>query len=225
MATITITLDDEDLAAVRAAAVERGVPIEAVLRTAILQSLARDQADEPRLSQLERLLLKTQQEILEFVTNNGRDRHHDFAEILGQGFTGRYGEVFSELGPEISQADCSLVEEILEMSRQVKNSLDRLDESHRGQLDDGVEDLLTFAGFDGNDPYESALGRYAGFLTDHGQWQEFTGGSNSHAEMVPSYKRMLAVYTPIWRGHLLRKSGPEKYKLAVDELNAIAAAF
>ena len=121
--------------------------------------------------------------------------------------------------------------DILDMFRFVGASLDRLPHDERARLSETTVRALQFSGFDGNDSYEGALLSYAQDLIRRGKWTMLAGHftrdadhGNSHFPTVDVYRRMLAVFTPIWQERLRASSyGPDAFNLTRDELNQVAA--
>lgn len=156
------------------------------------------------------------------------------ARILEQGWVIEYPRVFNEVITELPRRDSGFVLDVLDMFRFVGASLDRLPADQRAALGNSAASALSFSGFDGNDSYESALLTYARDLIRRGKWsmladhfqQRFPhDGGNSHRPMVAVYRRMLEVFTPIWRDKIRSASGePGSFDLSREELAKVAAA-
>lgn len=153
------------------------------------------------------------------------------AKIIENGWVGEYPHVFNEVITELPRRDSGLVLDILDMFRFVGASLDRLSNDDRERMSETAIRALQFSGFDANDSYEGALLAYAQDLISRGKWSMLRNhfsadadGGNSHYPTVDTYRRMLAVFTPIWQERLRASSyGPDAFNLTRDELNQVAA--
>jgi uncharacterized protein len=240
MATVTIRIDDNTRDELEEIAHTRGVTLSELIRDQIDGLLGRHvemQGDAPHtLSPQQRLVLAQQHEILALLhaDDEYESRHHDaLAELLRQGYAGEYGDVFSALHAEMSRSECKLLWDILDMFRVIEVSIDRLSADDRSALGDDTRRWLRFAGFDMNDSRESRLLRYVHYLVDSERWTEIKprlaeigDNGNSHSRRLPSYERMLAVYTPIDEqvAKGARGYSTDAQLLTVDELRQIAAA-
>ena len=157
------------------------------------------------------------------------------ARILERGWVSEYPNVFGDVVTELPRRDSGLVLDILDMFRFVGASVEHLGAEDRAALGDDTLRGLEFDGFDGNDAYESALLDYAHDLINRGKWSMLAkyfepdypyDGGNSHHTALPTYRRMLDVYEPIWREKLRadRHDGPGAFDLSRDELARVAAA-
>jgi len=239
MATITIRVSEETRAEVDEIARGRGVSVSDLLRSALDDVIGRDPERGPdgplSLSRVERLTLKMQHEILAKLGDDEAmppDHHRKMIEVLEQGFTGEYGTLFSGIS-EVTQRECALVWDLLDMFRILKASVAKLNPADRATLGEYAERALTFQGFDFNDSREARLASYAEHLVSDGRWQELAEcfddaheSGNSHARELPTYQRLLRAFTPIWRDKVSDHSGgPERYLLTPAELATVYAAW
>ena len=234
MATLTIRVDDNLRDALERVARDRGTTVSGLIRVSIARSLGQT-SDAPKfrtprtLTAVERRTLSNQHHILaDTASDDSTARHHRRrAEILEAGFTAEYEDEFLDIEPELTPADCELVWDILDMYRVLRTSMQRAEP-------DTVADIPTyvveFAGFDGNDAYESHLRRYAQHLIADDRWDDLADffddhhdRGNSHTKLLHAYKRMLTVFKPIWATKLQERG--TSYELAAEELHQIADAW
>ena len=155
------------------------------------------------LSPVERQTLLLLHQVLAHVDSGEADYHEKMVEILNEGFTIEYENVFTPY-PELSKDDCTLVYDILDMFRVIKASLKELDPAERDALLADHNHVLTFQGFDGNDVREGKMRSYVRFLQNTDRWTDLredvdaADGGNSHSLMLGRYQAMLDVYKPIW---------------------------
>ena len=113
------------------------------------------------------------------------------AEILENGYTGKYNEVFDVHIEEISFDVCKETEEILQMYRVIDKAIKSLNPEEANELD---LEKIKFEGFDANnDPHYY----YAEFMIEKLElWQEYKDMYlNSHSRAsLNKYKRMLKIY-------------------------------
>lgn len=197
------------------------------------------------LSTLHRILARlvevgnpNSEELAELEYDLGRDGDRSYqlrtARVLEHGWVGEYPTIFGDVMTELPRRDSGLVMDILDMFRFLGSSLDHLAPAARTNLAESSTSALRFRGFDANDSYEGALLTYAQDLIRRGKWSmlasHFTSdfpndAGNSHSQMVPTYRRMLDAFTPIWRDKLRGESdGPGTFDLSVDELTRVATA-
>jgi len=132
--------------------------------------------------------------------------------------------------PELPVRDCELVRDILDMFRVIRASVNRLGPAAVAGLEHAG--LLEFAGFDANDPLEGRLLYYARHLLETNRWTDLADyfdkahdGGNSHHQTLPSYRRMLEAYEPLFKAKARgRGLGPDHFLFSADELAAIARA-
>jgi uncharacterized protein YfbU (UPF0304 family) len=151
--------------------------------------------------------------------------------MLNGGYTGEYPREFAGVQTELSRTDCELVWDILDMFTVIKGSVAHLDQEAVQALGNAVEHALTFRGFDFNDPLESRLASYAEYLIKIGKWEALADrfdaeheGGNSHHRVLPTYRRMLNAFTPIWE-HKLADRGHAGLHLTLVELQTILEAW
>lgn len=146
------------------------------------------------LTQTERLILLNQYEILKKLDHKNAEHYNKATEILENGYTSYYKDLFRGLSPDMEKSECDFVVEVLEMYRAIE------DYKRRNPTDsDVVNDPFShFAGFDGNN--EAECHGFAQFLINvQKKWQEQTpyeqqtDGYNSHTPMKDFYERMLDV--------------------------------
>lgn len=132
------------------------------------------------------------------------------AEILENGYTGKYHEVLlsdEEISPEI----CEETSQILQMYRVINNSFAALSPEEQEGLD---MDRITFEGFDGHESHF----HYASFMIDSlDLWGEHKGKYlDSHTgASIGKYRKMLKVYN--------QKYGKPDYELSRETLQEIIA--
>jgi uncharacterized protein len=126
------------------------------------------------LSQVERLQLVNQFEILEKLDPENAKFYAEKREILERGYTILYEKVFNNIFEEMSMDECNYVFDVLEMHRALINSYDRLTDKAGLTPSD-----VAFRGFDGNN--ESKRYAFAKHLKETGRWEETLKGKlNSH---------------------------------------------
>lgn len=145
----------------------------------------------------ERLTLVNQFEILKCLKPEESRYYEKKIEILEEGYTYHYDEIFGNLSPEMSKEDSRFVLDLLNMYRDINFSKSNYT---KAQLSE-IKDLSTqYRGFDYNDDYEATLGFYAKFfIKELGRFQELIededfDGFNSHWLMLNSYKEYLSNY-------------------------------
>lgn len=118
--------------------------------------------------------------------------------------------------PDIDDNKVALVFQILAMYRTIKSSYDKLSEADKQRLSEklkpfGREKDLQFCGFDTN--LEADYFSIANMLKKSKRFIEITGlDSDSHTLMLPTYQKMLTVYTPLFNTRHMAE------KLSVDDL-------
>jgi uncharacterized protein len=145
------------------------------------------------LSLKERLHFSNQLKILEQLNPSEAKHYAEQRQALEEGYALHYTWMFEHLWDGLSVAECRKVLDILDMYRALTYSADRL------RLDELKKHFrFTFRGFDGNN--ETAYMAYVQyFIVTLGRFDELTYGSpqpyfNSHAPMLETYERMLAVW-------------------------------
>jgi uncharacterized protein YfbU (UPF0304 family) len=243
MATVTLRLDDRVRDQLQSMADGQGLSLSDLIRGAIVDLFDSDDRDSPRravvpesISAIDRRQLQLLHRILarlvkdqvedDRLDHDGDTKYQlDRAEALEEGWTSEYDMEFVALQPELSRRDCGLVMDLLDMFRVVLASLNALP----APIDDDTARILHFRGFDANHDLESRLLGYARSLLADGKWTELADvfstdndRGNSHSPTLATYKRMLAVYEPIWHA-IVRRAGRD-YLLSEDELHLVADA-
>ncbi|UOK41166.1 MULTISPECIES: YfbU family protein [Flavobacterium] len=138
------------------------------------------------LTVAERQILVNQFKILSIIGDN--NNYETKIEILENGYTEQYFEVFDVATEEIPMAICEETSQILQMFRRINDAVHLLSEEEKGLLD---LEKLKFEGFDANnDPHY----HYMTFLVDRmNLWKEYKGMYlNSHSSFPMSkYRKML----------------------------------
>ncbi|VEH06394.1 YfbU domain [Corynebacterium kutscheri] len=130
--------------------------------------------------------------------------HERAIEVLERGYEGEYPRLFPRQTEALSLYDCELVWDILDMFRVIHFSVEALGENGWDAI--GVENAEWFGkfkGFDYQRERESRMAGYTEYLVKSGRWAEqqelAKEGMNSHREMLPTYRSMLAAFKPVWR--------------------------
>lgn len=139
-----------------------------------------------RLSHSERLVLANQYAILQKIDPEQQQLWSLYQNIVENGFTSHYGDLFSAIEDEMPIDDCREVMDILDMFRAFHNSLALMRD--KSGLD---QERFRFQGFDGNN--ETVQWAFARFLIhDQKGWVESdTGELNSHRRILETYRAML----------------------------------
>jgi uncharacterized protein YfbU (UPF0304 family) len=109
-------------------------------------------------------------------------------DIISNGYTGEYHEIFDVSKEEISPEICNETSEILNMYRRINYSIETLSEEEKENLD---LERISFEGFDANN--DSHYG-YLNFMIENlDKWQEYKGKYiNSHSiASLRKYRSML----------------------------------
>lgn len=161
-----------------------------------------------QLTKVERLILFNQYQILEKLDPAEYGKHcKEMCEILENGYTLDYQDLFANIYDEVSQEICREVRDVLDMYRALKKAYTKLPEGTVTAAD------VAFHGFDGNE--ESKHFAYATFLIEtQGKWEESQGDPiNSHWPMLGRYRRMLESW----------KESPNKWDLTVEDVKRIVS--
>lgn len=247
MAQLNLRIDDDTRDQFDALARARGLTASDLARELIGQALGRDNYDRPRgdttptsLSAVDRRRLALQHETLAILTaQEGEDGggyeaeyHRQMVDVLNSGYTSEYYKTFQMIEPEMTDRDCSLVHDILEMFTQLEWSVQHLGDEERASLGEHADWALTFSGFDFNNSYEGRLASYAHYLIMDGKWTSMAKyfdakheRGNSHSPALASYQRMLSVFKPLWDKKVKTMGGPNSYRFSPDELRQIIAAW
>lgn len=147
-------------------------------------------------------------------------------EALEYGYAGEYPQIFAGVDGGLTYDDCRLVWDILDMFRVIKYSVRDLGENgweHTGVPE--AEHYGSFRGFDFQIDLESKLASYVAFLVRTGRWEEqkpvLDTGGNSHSEMLPTYRSMLAKFKPAWRKTTSRGG---RHHLSAEEIRDVLLA-
>lgn len=152
------------------------------------------------MTNIERITLINQFEILKNLSPEESNYYEEKIEILEGGYKFHYDEIFSCLSPELSSEDSRFVLDILNMYRDVNFSKREFNERELEEISD-IE--TQYKGFDYNDEYEASLGVYAKFFIKKlNRFQELVEDENfddynSHRLMVKYYKTYLDKYNNI----------------------------
>lgn len=241
MATITLRLDEQTREAVDALARGRGLTVSELLRGTIDGMLGRDVPDPSHapttLTMVERRILASQHETMAKLHADDEHEtgyHQRMVEVLNEGYTAEYADVFIPIRPELSPRQCTFVHDVLDMFWKLKISLDRLAEEERAALGKQAEQILAFRGFDFNDSLEGRLAAYARHLIESDRWAELADRfddkherGNSHMPMLATYRRMLDAFGPVWEARIEDNSLPhdERYILSTDDLRKVMDAW
>jgi uncharacterized protein YfbU (UPF0304 family) len=244
MHTVTVRISDEQAAVLESYAEVHRLSTSEVIRQALgllvrgvsePESGNRQWLDEVPASlgmnERKTLAMLFDQEARSTKDTHEKALHHRGAEALRKGFVGEYRELFGDIESELSLADSELVWDLLDMFRLLAGSRDALGDKERALIAD-IEDGLEFHGLDAAEPLEGAMLGYIRYLVEKGRWTEMAPylddsheGGHSHASFLPSYKRMLAVFKPIWsrrvRDHDFAGRG---FHLSAADLRKVAEA-
>lgn len=147
-------------------------------------------------------------------------------QALENGYAGEYPQIFAGVDQGLTYDECRLVWDILDMFRVIKYSIRDLGTGgweHTGVID--AEHYGSFHGFDFQIALESRLAGYVAFLVRTGRWKEqqpvIDTGGNSHSEMLPTYRSMLAEFKPVWRKATSRGG---RHHLSAEEIRDVLLA-
>ncbi|WP_144499262.1 YfbU family protein [Bacillus sp. FDAARGOS_235] len=165
-----------------------------------------------KLTKSERLILINQYTILGKLYPE--DKTHSYnKEILINGYTSNYDELFDGLHEDVPEEVCKEVWDILQMHRSLKFSFDDLED--KGDL---KENDIKFQGFDGNDETDYMV--YAKFIIhDMDRYKELKNEHcdyNTHFPTLSKYKRMVSNWKNI--------SDRYNNKLSLEQLKSIINA-
>lgn len=233
MPTISLRIPDSIHRQLEDAAEGNGVSVSEWTRRAIESQLGIEGALDPKqpatLAKRDRRVLVLLHQVLERLSPDESEHHKGVAQVLQEGFTAEYSNVIN-LSEELSQTDCKLVHDLLEMFSIIRRSVAELGMDSINQAGDLEPWTLEFRGFDFNDRRESRLASFATYLINSGRWTDLADcfgrdrdGGNSHAPMLDSYLRMLDVYEPM-RSDVIKRVTSRQSHLTIDELRAIGHA-
>jgi uncharacterized protein len=166
------------------------------------------------LSPVERLMLANQLRILEKLDTENADEYQKQRDIIVNGYTIEYGEVFTEIYDEMSVEECRYVYDVLDLYRVLIRSYEELKDKEGLTPDD-----VRFQGFDGNN--ETKRWAFARHLKEEGRWTEtLTGDLNSHStRTMRLYPKMLERFEPIQQAIL--NSHPGNWILSADQIKKV----
>lgn len=169
------------------------------------------------LTRKERIFLCNQYQIMEMLsqvlekmgaqTDISAEYCRERAKALREGHVLHYDEEW--FLDELDVDGCREVIDILEMFRNLHFTYNKL------QNRDGLDDFtFSFSGFDGNnEPGQLFYAMY--YIQDLGNYEEFKKlDLNSHAQFLPSYRRMLAAW----------KESKDRFNLTKEDLLRIQEA-
>lgn len=153
------------------------------------------------LSKLERLNIINQFLILEKLYPEEADYYEKHRIALQHGYTLHYSWIFENLWDDLSEADCRLVLDTLDVHRAMSFSYKKLESKTNIR-----ETQIEFSGFDGNnESHHLAYARY--FIVDLDRYAELKKNEypdfNSHCEMIPKYKRMQSAWISLGKSYSL----------------------
>lgn len=237
MAVITLRIDDDTKEEVEAFAAEAGITVSELLRRGLDTIINRSFADatDPgsgtryQLGTVDRAVLLRLEDILSRLEEDDheRDRHRTAMAILEHGFTADYSEVLYGLDRQLTEPQCRLVWDILDLYRAIRASLARFDDTTRAQFSPYETD---FPGFDVQAPDESPLLGYARHLIADGRWSDLADRfdasndhGNSHSPRLANYKAMVTRWHQIQREKRNISSGGalDAYLLSAVELESV----
>ncbi|MDX6256751.1 MAG: uncharacterized protein QOJ11_3085 [Frankiales bacterium] len=242
MAQLNIRIDDETRDLFDALARARGQNTSDLLRDLIAQAVGRGESGRDggdttpsSLSAIERRRFALLHEIMaNLVSDDEYDAayHRQMIEVMTSGYTAEYYRTFQMIDSEMTERECSLVRDILDMFRIVEASVADLTDEQRDSLGEHWEYALKFRGFDFNDSRESRLASYAHFQIKDDRWADLADRfdnkhehGNSHSPMLATYQRMLNVWKPVWERKIKSYGGPKDYKFSVEELRELMKAW
>lgn len=159
------------------------------------------------LTIVERQILSNQFRILSKLEEDEREYYETKAEILENGYTGKYNEIFTVDHEETPIDICHETGDILNMYRHINGAILNLSPEEKAELN---LERIAFEGFDGNnDPHYA----YTYFMVEKmNLWREHQNMDlNSHNSLsIGKYKRMLA--------YVKERQAKAKYSLDKDDL-------
>ncbi|MDZ4797684.1 MAG: YfbU family protein [Bryobacteraceae bacterium] len=173
-----------------------------------------DNPETTTLTPAERLQLVNQYRILEALYPDEAEHYAEHREIVAEGITIRYGELFGELSDEIDVIEGKYVCEVLDMYKMLLGSFLAL-EDKQGLTEKDVR----FRGFDGH----SESGRLA--LARHFEklerWEDvLTGDIDSHTpSTIYQYPPMLERYQPMMER--LASKDPFGWRFSASQIKEI----
>lgn len=172
------------------------------------------------LTDIQRYILMNQFDILAKVSNDEYDekRFKYASEVVYNGYTKLYSDIFPTLSRE---DDFQIVFDILNMYSDLLHSYNKLKETSIDRK------KVIFKGLDGNEETKYYL--FAQFLVEEAdrypEFKELPNGFNSHANMIPKYKRQLEIYQPFKEEYLHSSSfNPDGFLLTEEQIKNIIEA-
>lgn len=233
MPTISIRVSDDLKTRLENLAQESESTLSGVILEAINAMTGGSRAEFPEntapytINNTNRLILRNQELLLsmcEGFDEREREDHAKNAAILESGYTSDYTTVFAPLRPEVPYSLCEELYDILDMFRVLRFSYEKLNDDEKGQVE---ERDISFRGFDFSDSIESPLSSYVEFIFEDDKYKElkepmrrFSDDGNSHALLLPMYRRMYLCFNQIWREHLLTA-----HELTLAEIQQVVSAM
>jgi uncharacterized protein YfbU (UPF0304 family) len=136
-----------------------------------------------KLSSYERTVLVNQFRILQHLDKGSADHWKKAEDVFDNGYELEYGHYLIDREDDsLTEEQCREVLDIMDVFRTLANA----------------KSEVKFDGFDGNHPYEGKLLGYLHFLWKTERYAESNhgdnDGGNSHGEMLPVYRRMVAAW-------------------------------
>lgn len=156
-----------------------------------------------KLTKTERLFLINQFEVLKSLQLEDAGEYENKIKILQEGYTYFYDDIFGFLNDDLPESISEEVILILNMYRAINFSYDQLNDEQR----EGIpQHRIAFEGFDGNEEY--AHYAFAKFVINElAQYEELKNhrGYNTHRNVLPKYRRMLAEWESLGNPGVLDK--------------------
>ena len=165
------------------------------------------------LSVTERLSLSNQFRILAGLNDN--DAHYLVkAQILENGYSGLYGDVFQSIDEESTPDLTKEVHNILTMYRNINLAIARLTPEEAAELD---LDRIRFKGFDGN--HDSQYHLMVFMIEEMNLYAELRGTQlNSHgSSSLDTYRNMVNVYLDLRDNHGNQDYSKDDLQLFIDQ--------
>lgn len=139
-----------------------------------------------KLTEIERIMLANQYEILSLLHKDESHGYAELAEALRDGHAWLYDQYLENMSPVLPAHDAEHVLTILQLYRDLKQSYDKL--SDKSGID---ADQIKFPGFDGNN--EAELRAFARALGKRDRFEDVLGkgDNNSHGPTTDIYKQMI----------------------------------
>lgn len=155
------------------------------------------------LTRVERMILRNQFRILAKLEPNESDYYEQAQTVLEEGYEAHYEGLFQDVDEDtLSEQQCGEVTAILNMFREIKIGLSKLEDTS------GINMYrAAFDGFDFNDSHELRLGKYAEFFCEKlDRFDEIRPSSyNSHALRLTDYRHMMMRMPTLKGGEVMTK--------------------